>query len=304
MGGRTEKTYLPTLGAWAYVAHREDPQHPTFNLFMGAEWSKYYGTVPNIFDYLGSAPLFGGKKWTQDIFSFDLYPVTQRLHPSLNFTDMGPYAAYLDLMDRVHSSNKNLVPVIPALQPCAGMTAYVVSEAQVYLETWMNVIHGAKGIFWFNYFYMADTGRWTAMKKFADQIKVLAPVVLQPASSRTVSDDANVALKRVDTMIREKDDTIYVFSARVTEPDPVTEGKYQGVEPESITVNFTVSGLSGDAVADVVDEGRQVIVADGRFQDTFVKNSVHIYRILKGTTSSVPGITTGLEPPRQLRIVE
>ena len=145
MGGRTEKTYLPTLAAWAYICHREDTQHPNYNLFLGTDWSKHYSTGPNIYDYLGSAPLFGGKKWTQDIFSFDLYPITQRLHPSLNFTDMGPYAAYLDLLDRVHKNNKNLVPVFPALQPCAGKTDSIVSEEQVYLEAWLNVIHGAKG---------------------------------------------------------------------------------------------------------------------------------------------------------------
>ena len=307
MGGWTEKVYPPTLGAWAYVCHAEDPMHLVFNGYIGQDWSRYYGTGPNDYDYLSSAKFFGGKKWVPDIFSWDQYPIAGRAHPCLNFTDRGPYSAYLDSVDRTLASNKNLVPFIPYLQPCGGAVTPSwgnVTEEQVYMETWLNVIHGAKGIMWFSYFQMSTTGRWAAMKKFADQIKVLAPVVLQPAPSRTVSDDANAALKRVDTMIREKDDAIYVFSARVTEPDPVTEVKYQGVEPESITVNFTVSGLSGDAVADVVDEGRQVIVADGRFQDTFEKNSVHIYRILKGTASSTAGVTTGVEPPRNLRIVE
>jgi hypothetical protein len=284
MGGRSEKVYMPTLAAWAYVGHREDPQHPSFNLFMGNDWSKYYGTSPSFYgyDYLASAPFFGGKKWMQDIFAFDIYPIASRLHPSLNFVDMGPYAAYLDALDRIHANNKNLVPVIPALQPCRGAAVQAwpsVTEEQVYMETWINVIHGVKGIFWFPYFDMAGSARYTAMQKFADQMKVLAPVVLQPAPVRKVRDNANVALKRVDTLIREKDGSVYVFAARVTEPDPIPVVKYQGVEPESIRVNFTVSGLVRYVTAEVVDEGRRVFLINGQFTDTFDKHAVHIYKI-------------------------
>ncbi|MFZ2399926.1 MAG: PKD domain-containing protein [Smithella sp.] len=297
MGGWGEKTYTPTLAAWAYVGHREDPHHPNYNLFVGSDWSKYYGTKPNFYDYLGSAMFFGGKKWMQDIFSFDTYPITQRLSAIENFTDMGPYAAYLDALDRTQTNNKNLVPVIPALQPCKGKTTSIVSEEQVYLETWMNVIHGAKGILWFNYFDMANTGRWAAMKKFADQIKVLAPVVLGPVPNRTITDTANMALNRVDTMIREKDGTVYVFATRVTEPDPIDGAKYTGVEPEFITVSFTISGLTGSTIATVVDEGRTHAVTDGKFTDTFAKNAVHIYKIAGVTTTTLkaPG-------PRNLRV--
>jgi len=91
--------------------------------------------------------------------------------------------------------------------------------------------------------------------------------------------DANVALNRVDTMIREKDGNIYIFAVRVTEPDPVPEVKYQGVEPETITVNFTVSGLRGRNTGGVVDEDRAVSLSNGQFTDKFAKNEVHIYKI-------------------------
>ena len=282
MGGRTEKVYPPTLAAWAYICHREDPHHPAYNLFLGNDWTKLYGNYPKDYDYLASAPSFGGKKWTQDIFSLDLYPIASRKHPSFNFTDIGPYAAYTDAIDRVHKNNKGLVPVIPAVQPCRGAAVEVwpsVTEEQVYMESWLNVIHGAKGIAWFNYFDMAKSGRWSAMKKFTDQIKALTPVVLSPLPARVVKVDANVALNRVDTMIREKDGNIYIFAVRVTEPDPVPEVKYQGVEPETITVNFTVSGLRGRNTGGVVDEDRAVSLSNGQFTDKFAKNEVHIYKI-------------------------
>lgn len=301
MGGRPEKVYPPTLAAWAYVCHRDDPQHPAYNLFYGYSWSKYYGTTTqSIYDYLASEPLFGGKKWMQDIFSFDIYPIKARLHPTLNFVDIGPYAAYLDALERIRANNKYLVPVIPTLQPCkerATDTVPAVTETQVYLEAWMNVIHGAKGITWFPFFDMQNTGRWTSMKRFADQMKVLAPVVLEPAPVRTVTDSANAPLNRVDTMIREKDGAVYVFAARVTEPDPIDGAKYTGVEPESITVSFTISGLTGSTAATVVDEVHTHAVTDGKFTDTFAKNAVHIYKIA-GT-----GVTIlKSAAPRNLRV--
>ena len=292
MGGRAQKTYTPTLAAWAYVAHREDPHHPSFDLFYGYDWTRYYGTAPNQYDYLASAPLFGGKKWVQAAIPFDNYPIPFRLHPSMNFTDMGPYAAYLDALDRIHSSNKYLVPVLPAILPCRGQatdTKPPITEEQTYLEAWMNVIHGAKGIIWFPYFDQSVM-RWNAMKKFSNQMKTLAPVVLGPEPYRTVTDNANAALNRVDTLIREKDGSIYIFTARVTEPDPIPEAKYQGVEPQSITVNLTVSGLAGNAMAQVVGEGRAILVRDGKFTDIFAKNAVHIYKITAPRLSSPQGL--------------
>ena len=304
MGGRHEKVYPPTLAAWAYVSHRDDPQHPTNNLFYGYDWSKYYGGGLGAFDYLASAPFFGGKKWMQDIFSFDIYPIWYRLHPTLNLVDMGPYAAYLDALDRIRANNKNLVPVKPALQVCrenATDSKPGVTEAQVYLEAWMNVIHGAKAIGWFQYFDTASI-RWAAMKRFSEQMKVLAPAVLGPAPVRTVTDTANTALNRVDTMIREKDGAIYVFAARVTEPDPIAGAKYTGVEPASITVSFAISGLTGSTAVTVVDEGRTITLTDGKFTDSFAKNAVHIYEITGAGVTAITTTTTLKRPaPRNLR---
>jgi hypothetical protein len=38
------------------------------------------------------------------------------------------------------------------------------------------------------------------MKKFADQMAILAPVVLRPVPEKTVTDNANTALNRFDTI--------------------------------------------------------------------------------------------------------
>jgi hypothetical protein len=298
LGGWSQFVYPPTLAAWGNIAHRGDPQHPTFNLFYGYGYSKYYGTAPSLYDYLSSdnAKFFGGKRWVQDAIPFDVYPMNARLHPSLNMVDMGPYSAYLDLLDRIGANNKSLVPIMPAIQPCKEQaTGPEHTEEQVYSEAWMNVIHGAKSIIWFPAFDYSSI-RWAAMKKFDDQIKVLAPVVLGPEPTRTATDNSNAALNRVDTMIRENNGSIYLFSARVTEPDPITGAKYTGVEPDSIITNFTISGLTGTNTVEVVDENRFLNSVNGQFTDTFDKNAVHIYKIGSGVAADLtpPAAPSGL----------
>ena len=109
------------------------------------------------------------------------------------------------------------------------------------------------------------------MKKFADQMKVLAAATCsfyRPEPVSKVVDNANAALNLVVTMIREHDGNIYVIAARVTEPDPVPKFKYQGSEPDSIEFNFQVSDLTEKA-AGVIHEGRAVSVTNGLFTDTF-----------------------------------
>ena len=64
----------------------------------------------------------------------------------------------------------------------------------------------------------------------------------------------------------------------MTEPDPVPEAKYQGVEPETITVEF--SGVQG--TIEVIDENRNIQSVNDKFIDVFEKNAVHIYKVTNG----------------------
>ena len=305
MGGRGQKVYPPVLAAWSYICHSNDPNHPATNLFIGQDWSIYYGSSPNQFDYLASADFFGGKKWTQDIFGFDIYPIKYRYHATINMSahpDMGTYATYLDALDRAHTSNKNLVPVLMAINPGADdgyIPGTTHSEAQVYAEAWMNVIHGVKAICWFQYF-TPSTIRWSAMKKFADQLNgalLLKNIVLAaPPTTTRVTDNSNPTNShnadyngnRVDIMERTSDDDLWIFAARVTEPDWITGIYYLGTEATTITTTFTVTDLLATDTVTVVDENRTISHGAGWFQDTFDKNAVHIYKI----TTDAPAADT------------
>ncbi len=104
---------------------------------------------------------------------------------------------YLDALDRAKASNKNLVPVLMAINPGAD-SGYIAgtthSEEQVYSEAWMNVIHGVKAICWFQYFTPSSI-RWAAMKKFADQMNgvlLLKDIILAaPPTITRVTDSLN-----------------------------------------------------------------------------------------------------------------
>lgn len=283
LGGWNQKVYSPVLAAWQYFTHKIDNQHPSYDNFTCFDWLRYYQANPTLYDYPQSHKFMGGKKWIADATGGDIYPMESRLHVALNYSDIGPYAAYILAQQRLRANNKNLVPHFPALQICeensSGINATpAVTDKQVYMEAWMNVIHGAKGILWFPYFHSASR-RWHAMKTFADQMKTLAPVVLGPETNYQLATDANVALKRVDAMIREKDGDIYIFTVRVTEPDPIPGSLYAGIEPEEITANFEINGFSGTCTIEVIDENRTVTMTNGCFSDTYERNAVHIYRI-------------------------
>lgn len=248
LGGAGTAAYQPVIAAWSYRTHAEDTDHITYSLLGGYDWSPYasYSTNYRQYDYLGdvnttatitygSSWYLGGKKWLEDAIGFDIYPYSYRRHGNLNKSTAGPISIYLSALDLFYTNSKNLVPVVPTLQPCAEYYLspewLTPSDEQNYALAWLNVIHGAKGILWFALFDMSHTGRWDSMLKFANKMHgtggwrdvVLGPV---PAKTITRTDKANAALDRVDTMIREKDGVVYVIAARVTEPSPVSGYTY------------------------------------------------------------------------------
>lgn len=284
MGGRTTKVYPPVLAAWQYVCHKNDPQHPVGNGLYLADWLKCYGsTYCKLYDFLTVDSLFGGKKWMQDVLGGDIYPIQGRLWSGLNYSDMGPVAANLDAVDRLMNNNRGLAPYLPYIQPCkeqATDTVPAPTGDQINMLAWLNIIHGAKGILWFEFFDQT-TMQWAAMKKFAQQVLPLTSIVLGPTSRRTITHVDNVALNRVDFISRDYDsNTTYIFAARVTEPRPLGGSLYKGVEPNKIVDSFSVSGFGDSCHTVALYENNRIIPTNrGKFSDTFALNAVHIYRV-------------------------
>lgn len=291
LGGESEKVYPPVLAAWKWVSNDETQQHLGYHNFVGSDWSNYYTTHPHNFDYIKSHVLMGGKKWGQEVISWDTYPVTQRAYAIQNFVDRGPYAAYLEAVDNTREGNP-YTPWIAVPQPCGGMSNYIVTANQMWHEMWLNVVKGAKG---FCYFIKGNkptpetwpsTVLWDEMLAFSQYIELWKGMILGTPPTNTVSDNSNANLNRVETMLREKDGVSYIWAVRVTEPPPIPEDpalKYLGEEPETITTTFTCSNSDITGEVGVLEmtagaDGYHTVTAtNGVFTDTLPENAVRLY---------------------------
>jgi hypothetical protein len=291
MGGRHQKTPPAVIASWTAVSHRRDPlRHPVAINMYGYDYLPHYGSSGTAYDYVNSAEAFGGKKaFFTDVSGFDIYPLEYHEHPSLVDPERGIMDLYAEAIDNLISRNLGLIPVMSFVEVCdirADRPSEPPTDAQVLMESWLNVVHGVKGINWFNFFEY-NTIRYDAMAAFCKRVTRLAPVILSAQSSRTVTDNADTRGNRVDVMAREHGDSLYLFAVRLTEP----ESEWDEVpEPEAITVTFDLGDAPVAGEATVDGEGRSVAVVNGSFTDEFTREAVHIYAIpLTGASTSQTG---------------
>jgi hypothetical protein len=256
MGNYLQRNPAQAMDAWTYKCHQLDPQHLVAPSQYGHRYLPYYG-FPDVmqrpYNYLFSADSFGGKKhFIFDTFMFDVYPLEFHYNPALAEPDRGMYAAYATAMDYARDQNYDLVPVMSSVEGVnisetdAQYPMPSPTPGQVRMMAWMHVVHGIKGVNWFLYREaLRPPENLGVMAEFADQITHYAPIVLGPPASRTLTDTANARGRMVDTMIRETEDSIYVFAVRVTEPDFEQDRDGQPREAQSIDVSFEVGGLEG-----------------------------------------------------------
>jgi len=88
-------------------------------------------------------------------------------------------------------------------------------------------------------------------------------------NSPTRADLARVAFEPetapVDILVKQHGGDTYVFAVEMQE--------------EAAHATFTVAGLAGKAMAEVLGEDRTIEVTDGVFADEFAPHAVHLYRI-------------------------
>jgi hypothetical protein len=135
--------------------------------------------------------------------------------------------------------------------------------------TYLAVNHGAKGLIYYSYSDLrADENdyneRWPQIKKIANEIDYLKPVLLSPHQTNyndIVCDNADIDFK----LMREGN-TYYLLAVN-TKKDTIAAVSFRinlAHKPEAVTVLF-----EGD---------RQVVVNNGSFTDGFGPYEVHVYR--------------------------
>jgi hypothetical protein len=263
-----------------YHSHQLDPLHPVATNYCG---NKHIGPNYNYevrveqeiwhtYNHVWS----GMPMLVADIYGFDYYP--------LDWAAPCPQNATMDqlvkIIKRMRTETRNLVPIMSFVETAdidiwaqPPYTPWAPTAGQVKMMTWINVVHGIKGINWFHYFSSSAPGVAQVMTEFTQQITRLAPAVLGPevdlGTAITAPDST-----RIDFMERVYQDTLYIFAVRVAETN--TSGQSIG-QAETATINLPSGLMAGSAV--VFDEGRSLPITGQAFTDTFNVNSVHVYKI-------------------------
>ena len=151
--------------------------------------------------------------------------------------------------------------------------AGTITGQQIRAAVWSSLIHGARGIIYFNHSFGGDCvtqhvlrdcpgETLPAVTAVNTQIKNLAPVLNAP-----FLDGATTVTGPVDLATKLHDGHVYVFAGA----NKSTGG----------TATFTVK--CGGSTAVVIDENRTIPIVEGTFTDAFADgNAVHLYSIEGG----------------------
>lgn len=148
---------------------------------------------------------------------------------------------------------------------------------QVVAGVWSSIIHGARGIVYFNHSFAGScqtqhalregcyAGVRAAVKRVNGQIRALAPVLNAPFVDGVVKGSGGV-----DTATKWHDGNFYVLA-----------GANQSAGQ---TATFTAPCV-GNATVTVLNENRTITLTNGTFTDRFAdSNAVHLYRVDGGSS--------------------
>lgn len=154
-----------------------------------------------------------------------------------------------------------------------GPRATTITGAEIRAAVWSSLIHGARGIIYFNHSFGGDCVTQHVLRdcpgearptvtSVNQQIHELAPVLNAP-----FLDGATLTSGPVDHATKLHNGKVYVFAGA---------NKNTGGEA-------TLTVKCGGSTAVVIDENRTIPIVDGNFTDTFADgNAVHLYRIEGG----------------------
>jgi len=253
------------------------------NLGQGVAWDGWYGRGTRT-NHPEDYPEYmkGG-----DIVSFDIYPVTSTdaaIQGNLWYVGQG--------VERLVTWSQGEKVIWNAIETTHINSTVLPTPAQIRSEVWMSIIHGTRGILYFVHEWVPSFSEpgllrypenMDAVKSVNAQIKGLAAVLNGPTITGELqahSSNSGVPLK---AMQKRRGTDNYVFAVAMR--DGMT------------SATFTLSGMTGNATAEVLGEGRTVAVTAGAFSDTFTGYGVHLYKIPAPAGSGGGGGSGGGEAP-------
>ncbi len=268
LGGRYMRVPAHVLAGWDYRTRLEDPQHPTTQQYYGFDWLPYYNpsTGEHQYSFMRNAYAFGGKKtFLADFFTHDAYLIEYKEHLSLDNANRGVVDLWLEGLDNFTWNMADLVPLGTFIEP-QNVTSFQRMSGTSYLtqwdagptpgdirtQAWGAIVHGMKYLGYFQFFSPTPADNLSAMGELKEAVTALTPVILSGPSSRVMTHNCNTRGNRVDIMIRENGNDVYVFAVRISEP----ESEWNEVnEPEKIIFELN-TGMNVSAAYDELDKYR------------------------------------------------
>jgi len=243
-----------------------DPSRPVLlNLGQGVAWNNYIGRGVGR-NHPEDYPEYAKGC---DIVSFDIYPAVSdypEIRGNLWYVARG--------VERLRTWTNGKKIVWNCIETTRIRMEKRATPAEVKAEVWMSIIHGSMGIIYFVHEWKpeVDTRRvlhdpemLAALTEINNQIHELAPVINSPTVLFGTEVKSSTPGIPVAVMTKRYEKETYVFTV--------------GMERGKTTGAFLVSGVSETATAEVIGEGRQIAVNNGKFEDTFEPYAVHLYRI-------------------------
>ncbi len=152
---------------------------------------------------------------------------------------------------------------------------------QFRMEAYLMIIHGAKGLtYWTSWAggpgapIRSDVVH--EMVNLESNMKVgMETAILSTPTRRTITSNQTTAGSRVDAMVAETRNTVWVVAQRLT--DDIANPAEAGASP--LSTELTVSGLTGTAIVPVMNESRTVNMVNGVITDNFAPYATHIYAL-------------------------
>lgn len=256
-----------TIVADYHKLRAADPTRPVLlNLGQGVAWDNWIGRGVRRNHPEDYAEYARGA----DILSFDIYPAVHT-HPEV--------AGKLEFVARGVERLRGWAGPDQLVWNCIECTRISNTEVkptpnQVRSEVWMSLIHGSQGLIYFVHQFqptfreaalLDDPEMLEAVTRINRRIHELAPVLNSPTLTDAVTVNVLPTEVPVACMVKQQGAATWLFAV--------------GMRPERAEVTFRLPGISGAAVAEVLDESRAIPVRNGQFMDAFEPYAVHLYRV-------------------------
>jgi hypothetical protein len=245
-----------------------------------------------------------------DIYASDTYALCNANNSSPGAT------AWLAGLDQIPYANYSLVPQFDVIDfyrdtvdsHCADITA-----TTIYNEAWLSVIHGRKGVSWYDNGSEDESDYGpvcsgsaqscfvgspsTHAGKFVSQVAAITPDSLLAGpgpnnrtviSNQTTNVTPGAVGTRVDASVSDDGTNTWIFAARVT--DLIVNSGDPSASDLSTTLTISPA-ITGTAT--VYGESRTVSVVGGALTDNFSPYGVHLYWLADTTTPIPNRITSG-----------